>query len=146
MKKEKISKQISWLVYIQRKNLWLNLLWTFGYLHDSLQLHISREIMELGKKILESIGSGERIQPFEKPIALLFSCKNASGNSVQELFPKRLLSTRDFPHWFCTLRLQDTEAVPCSGWCPNSYVYSFSECGPKSKRLVSASVIQGIVN
>lgn len=39
---------------------------------------------------------------------------------VQELFPKRLLITRGYPHWFNTLIFQDAEAVLPPGSCPNS--------------------------
>jgi len=65
-------------VYLMKKSM-AKSTWTFGYPHDSFQLYIFRETMEVAKKLRESICAGARIQPFGKPILLLmFFCKNTS--------------------------------------------------------------------
>lgn len=110
---------------IQWKNLWLNLLWTFGYLCDSLQLCISREITELGKKYWKASVLGRESSLLRSQQPSCFPAKNASGNSVQELFPKRLLRTRDFPHWFCTLNV--TRCWDCAlFWLMSKFLPTFT--------------------
>lgn len=65
-------------VYLMKKSV-AKSTWMFGYPHDSFQLYISRQTMELVKKLRESICAGAGIQPFGKPILLfMFFCKNTS--------------------------------------------------------------------
>lgn len=61
-------------VYLVKKSM-AKSTWMFSSPHDSFQLYISRETMELAKKLRESICAGARMQPFGKQMLLLmFFC------------------------------------------------------------------------